>query len=105
MMSPELTAQLAEVVAAGIAEAIAGRQAEMQERYDKLISDYQAGYRDGEIWRRAQLDRDRHWLEAIRRFQSQENRSGPRWRLLQELACAMVPPRRLPPTPQEPTNG
>lgn len=88
-MSPELTAQLSEVVEAGIAEAIAGRQAEMQQQYDRMIQAYEAGYRNSDIWRRAQLDRDQFWLEKIAQRQAGVNRKGLRWTLLQELASAM----------------
>lgn len=90
-MTPELADQLAEVVEAGIAEAIAEREAEMQVRYDQMIRAHQAGYRDGEIWRRAQQDRDQLWLDAIIRLQAQENRRSARWRLLQGLAQTVVP--------------
>ena len=90
-MTPELTAQLSEIYEAGIAEAIAGSQAELQERYERMIHDHQAGYRDSDIWRRAEIDRDKKWLDAIIRLQAGVNPDGMRWQLLQDLACEMVP--------------
>ena len=90
-MTPELLARLTSLVEAGIQEAIAGHQAEMAAACEKTIQAYEKGYHDSSLWRRAQLDRDKQWLDAIVRRQASERYKGPRWRLLQDLACEMVP--------------
>ena len=103
-MTPELNDQLTDLFERGIQKAIAGHQAEMAAAFDEVIQAHQAGYRDSSLWRRAQLDRDQQWLAAIIRRQASERYKGPRWRLLQDLACAMVPGKApTPTTPQETT--